>query len=59
MDRHLIGVDPNPSKPGEYNIEIEGIMSCFAIFATFDGEKWDIPEFYFSQKKDCKVWWYS
>lgn len=59
MSRHLIGVDPNPSEPGEYNIEIEGIVSCCAIFVNFDGEKWDIPSYYFETGQDCKVWWYD
>ena len=58
MSRNLIGVDPNPTEPGSYNIDIEGIMACCAIYAEFDGEKWHIPEYYV-EDKDGKVWWYD
>lgn len=43
-----------PDIPGEYNVIIDGIMSCAAIYYEFDGEKWIIPD----EWKDRNTHWW-
>ena len=53
-----IGVDPNPTKPGHYQIEVEDIMFSQAAYAEFDGEKWeDLSSYMYDYPK--RVWWYE
>lgn len=48
-----------PDAPGEYNVSIEGIMTCAPIFLTFDGEKWEIPTCYLNvDGTERKIYWY-
>lgn len=45
-----------PSKPGSYEIDVEGIMFCFAQFLNFDGERWEtIPKYWANRK----IFWYD
>jgi hypothetical protein len=50
-----IGVDPNPTEPGSYNVEVENIMFCMAEYFHFDGGKWDIP----TEFQGRRIWWYN
>jgi hypothetical protein len=50
-----IGVDPNPTEPGSYNVEVENIMFCMPEYFKFDGEKWDIPTHF----QGRRIWWYN
>ena len=53
-----IGVDPNPTKPGHYYIDIGKIIpSTFFKFAYFDGEKWDLSKYALTGTE--RIWWYE
>jgi hypothetical protein len=43
-----------PDTPGTYNVLIDGIMSCTAIYYEFDGEQWIIPEWFSGRDFN---WW--
>ena len=50
-----IGVDPNPTEPGHYNVQVDNIMFCMPEYFKFDGEKWNIPTHF----QGRKIWWYN
>lgn len=50
-----IGVDANPSKPGTYDVEVDGILSIFQITLDFDGQSWNIDGAF----QGKRIWWFD
>lgn len=54
IKRKEVGVDPNPPA-GEYEVEVEGIMSFMALWGYYDGKDWDFPK----EWQGYRIWWYD